>query len=456
MEKENKVNSFLEGSILISLLKFSIPILLALFLQALYGAADMWAVGVFCGSGDISAVATGSQTLLIATSLITGLSMGSTILLGQKMGQKDYNGASKVLASSIYIFTALSVILAFILITLAPSIARTMNAPDIAFDKTVCYIRICGAGVIFITAYNFLSSIYRGMGDSRSPFIFVLVACIVNIIGDVVLIKFFHLGTKGAAISTISAQGLSVVLALIMIAVKGLPFKFGLKDIVFNKKYAKRVLKVGAPVAFQDTCSEFSYLILMGLVNTLGVNASAGVGIAEKLVMFIVLIPRSQIYAVSAFSAQNIGAGNEKRAVRSILMALITSLGLGGFIAFISFFYGKELSSFFTADTLVMENAAMFLKGTSIECFVFSISACFIGYFNGLGKTMFVMLEGLISTFLIRIPYAIYATKKPDPRLFDIALSAVYAAVFILIASLIYFVITYKKRKHLIKSDIFI
>ena len=444
-------NSFLEGPVLPSLLRFSIPILMALFLQALYGAVDMWAVGTFCGPSDLSAVATGSQTLMIATSFLTGLSMGTTILLGQKTGEGNGKDSAKALGSSLVIFGILSIFITALLILLAPGIASSMNAPASAYEKTVSYIRICGGGIFFITGYNLLSSVFRGLGNSNAPFVFVLIACIFNIILDVTFIKYFHMGTAGAAFATVLAQSISVIIALVYIRKEGLPFEFGLKDIRYSRNMGRLVLKLGSPIAFQDMFTELSYLMLMGFVNYLGVNVSAGVGVAEKLVMFIVLIPRAHLQSISAFVAQNRGGGRMDRAKEALFKGMASSVFLGGIAALVSYFEGPFLASVFTSDPEVIRNAAEYLQATAIECFVLSFAFCFTGYFNGLGKTLWVMIQGLTATFLIRIPVAFYESRRPDPQLFRIGFSAVDAAVFMLVSGIIYYIII-RKKDHSIKG----
>lgn len=438
MEKREE-HSFLQGPIFPALLKFAIPILMALFLQALYGAVDLWAVGRFCDEADISAVSTGSQTMLIITSMITGLSMGTTILLGQRLGEKNYEGAANVIGSSLWVYLILSVILTTITLAAAPVIAEVMHTPAESYEKTISYIRICGGGTIFIVLYNGLTAIFRGMGNSKAPLFFVLIACLVNVVGDLVLICIFDMGTAGAAIATIGAQAVSVLLSVWLVCRNGLPFPFSKKNLRLDGKTAKKVIKLGSPIGLQGMCNEISYLILIGLVNTLGVTASAGVGIAERLVMFIVLIPTSYMSAISAFVAQNIGAGQHQRAQRSMWVGMSTAALLGGIMAYLAFFHGDMLSSIFVQDQEVIKCAAEFLKATAIECFILSIAYCFTGYYNGLGKTTFVMAEGLIAIFLIRTPYAYFASRQPDPKLFQIGLSAVFAAAFTLVVCIVYY-----------------
>ena len=447
---EPKDNSFLSGAILPSLLKFSIPVLLALMLQALYGAVDLWAVGKFATTGDISAVATGSQAMCIITGLITGLAMGTTVLLGMRVGSQDAAGAAEVVGSSMWIFGVLGVLLTVSTVLAAPWLATVTNAPPEAFPQTVRYIRICGSGSLFIVAYNVISAVFRGIGDSRSPLFFVLIACVTNIIGDVLLIDLCQLGAAGAAIATVAAQAVSVLLSLFLIRRNGLSFPFTARHIRPCCETIRKILWLGTPIALQSVCNEISFLILIGFVNALGAVASAGVGIAEKLVMFILLIPMSYMQSISAFVAQNIGAGQPARARRSMWLGMATAAALGGMIACITFFHGDLLATLFvkSSEAEVIAAAAEFLKATSIECFLLSIAYCFTGYFNGVGRTTFVMMQGLLSTFLVRIPWAWYASRRPQPRLFEIGLSAAFAALSVLLLCVGYYL--YRSRRDML------
>ncbi len=442
-------SDFLSGPILPSLLKFSIPVLLALLLQALYGAVDLWAVGKFGTTADVSAVATGSQAMQIITGLVTGLSMGATVLLGLYVGRQDHDGAAKAIGSSIWVFGALGGVLTVITLLASPWIARVTNAPAEAFSQTVSYIRICGAGSMFIVAYNLISAISRGLGDATSPLYFVMIACVTNIIGDITLTKFIPLGASGAAIATVAAQAVSVVLSLVLVKKKGLPFAVEKTHLRFDKENSGSVLKLGAPIALQSMCNEVSYLILIGFVNALGEVASAGVGIAEKLVMFILLIPTSYMQSISAFVAQNDGAGQRGRAKKAMWLGMATATLLGGILAYFSFFHGAELSTLFIkgSETAVLNASAEFLKATSIECFVLSVAYCFIGYFNGIGKTTFVMVQGILSIFLVKLPYAWFASTRPEPSLFQIGMSTAWAAVFTLLLCLWYYIHCDRKDK---------
>ena len=449
--KQNQ-NPILEGPIFPALTKFSIPILFSLILQALYGAVDLWMVSRFASNADVSAVSTGSQTMMIINGIVTGLCVGITVLLGQSVGQKNQKKSADIIGTSTWIFLAIAVIISIFLIFAASPLAKLLNAPEAAFPKTVQYILICGAGTIFVVAYNVLNGIFCGIGDSKTPLLFVAVACVVNIIADYVLIDVFRMGTAGAAFATIGAQAVSVLFSLLIIR-KKLPFPVEKINFRFNKALCASIIKLGLPVALLRMCTEISYLVILGFVNVHGEIASSGVGIAEKLVMFILLIPTAYMSSISAFVAQNTGARRPDRARRSMWIGLMSAGLIGGIMAYLSFFHGDSMSRLFINDPEVIAASAEFLKATSIECLVLSAAYCFDGYFNGIEKTGLVMLRGVSAALLVRIPYAYFASSRPDASLFRIGLSTAFAAVFMLVFCIAEYIIRLKPIKHLKPSQ---
>lgn len=439
-------NIILEGNVFFSLTRFTIPILFSLLLQGLYGAVDLWVVSQFGYSSDVSAVSTGSQTMLIVTGVITGLSVGITIMLASAKGRNDNQECANIVGTSIWIFTILSIFLTLILVLFAPLISKALHSPPEAFGKTMDYIIICGLGVVFIVAFNVISAILCGIGDSKTPLYFVGIACIFNIVGDIVFVRILNLGAKGAAYATVAAQAISVVISLL---VSGRTFSFKLTRSSFKLKgiIVMNILRIGSPMALLRMFTEISYLIMLGFVNIKGVVASSGVGIAEKLVMFIVLVPTSYMTSISTFVAQNRGAGQMHR-VRSVLkIGLISALTVGGGLSYLSFFHGDVLSRLFTSDPEIIEASALFLKATALECFLLSAVYSLNGYFTGFEYSAFVMIEGIAASLLVRIPYAWFASSMPDSSLFDIGLSTTFAALFMLILSICFYFWKFKIKK---------
>lgn len=446
----DKKIDFTQGSILGPLMKFTLPIMAALVLQALYGAVDLLVVGQFSSAAAVSAVATGSQVLHTLTLLITGLAMGVTIIIGQQIGEKKHEQVGHTIGTGVCLFAIVSVAITVIMMFATPLFVTFLQAPPEAFDATVSYVMICSGGIVFITAYNILGSIFRGIGDAKTPFIAVLIACIGNIILDLLFVAGMNMGAAGAALATVLAQALSVVLSLIIIKKRGLPFAFSRKHIRFNRQIAGRILKLGAPVALQDVLVSVSFLAIMAIVNGLGVIASAGVGVAEKLCAFIMLVPSSYMQSISAYVAQNIGAGQPSRAKRGMLYGMATSFILGIVLGYLSFFHGDILARIFSNDTQVIAAAAEYLKGYGIDTLLTSFLFCFMGYFNGCGKTTFVMIEGIIGAFGVRIPVSYFFSKAAEVSLFHVSLATPSSTIVQILLCAIYFIISeriVKQRK---------
>ena len=440
-------SDFTEGKILGPLLKFSLPVLFAMLLQAMYGAADLLIVGQFGAAADVSAVSTGSQIMQTITSVITGLSMGTTILLGQKIGQKKPEEAGNVIGAGVFIFAVLALFLTAAMTLFAGPFCAAMQAPAEAFDKTVDYVRICSAGAVFIVAYNVLGSIFRGMGDSKTPLLAVFIACICNILGDLLFVAVFHMAAAGAALATVLAQALSVVLCVLVVRRRGLPFPFSRKNLRFHRQVIFKTLKLGFPIALQDALVSISFLAIIAIVNSLGVIPSAGVGVAEKLCMFIMLVPSSFMQSLSAFVAQNIGANRNDRAVRAMVCGMLASLLIGVAMAFLAFFHGDFLSGLFARDPQVIAASADYLRAYAVDTLLVSFLFCFSGYFNGCGKTTFVMAQGIAGAFLVRIPVSFLMSRIQPVSLFLVGLATPCSTVVQILLCAGYFYLLDRKRR---------
>lgn len=434
-----KTQSFTEGKILSPLLRFAIPVLAALFLQSMYGAVDLLVVGQFGTATDVSAVSTGSQIMHSITVVITGLAMGITVLAGQKIGEKNPEEAGKTIGSGICLFALLAVIVTALMLISAKGLAQIMHAPEEAFELTVSYVRICSAGTVFIVAYNVLGSIFRGIGDSKMPLLTVAIACVCNIVGDVLFVAGFGLGVAGTALATIMAQAVSVLISAVIIRRKTLPFAFHKNYIRFEGRIVRKILQLGTPIALQELLVSISFLVILAIVNSLGLIASAGVGVAEKLCGFIMLVPSSFMQAMSSFVAQNVGAGKMDRAKKALKYGIITSLGVSIVIAAVSFFRGDLLAGIFAKDVQVIAAAADYLRAYAIDCLLTAFLFCFMGYFNGCGKTMFVMVQGIVGAFCVRIPVSFLVSRMAGVSLFYIGLATPISSVVQIIFCVVYY-----------------
>lgn len=441
-----ETQNFTKGNILTSLVRFALPVLAALFLQTMYGAVDMLVVGQFATAADVSAVSTGSWLMQLITSFVVGIAMGTTVLLGRRLGEGKPEEAGKIIGASIVLFTIIGVVITFFMELCAVPVAQIMRTPIEAFDATVLYVRICSAGSVFIVAYNVLGSIFRGIGDSRMPLVTVAIACVFNIAGDFLLVGVFGMATAGAAIATVLAQALSVIISVLIIRRQKLPFTFRRTDIVFWQKRMGSVFRLGLPIAFQDLLVSISFLAITAIVNSLGVIPSAGVGVAEKLCGFIMLVPSAFNQSMSAFVAQNMGAGRMDRAKRALLCGIGMSLVVGVFMAWLSFFHGDLLAGLFARDEAVIAAAADYLKAYAIDCLLVSVMFCMIGYFNGCGKTLFVMLQGIAGAFGVRIPVSLIMSKIKPVSLFKVGLATPCSSVVQIILCVGYFLLLSRRK----------
>ena len=377
--------TFTEGKILQPLILFAMPVLFALFLQAMYGAVDLLVVGKFASSADVSAVSTGSQIMMTLTNLISCFAMGTTVLLGQLIGCGKKEEGGKAVGTAMVMFAGIALVMTVLLVCFAPQISSIMHAPKEAFDKTAAYVRICGCGMIVIVAYNLIGCIFRGIGASKMPLFTVAIACVCNIAGDLVLCAGFHMGTTGAACATVFAQVVSVVVSFGFIRKKQLPFVFKKENVRIHKDLLKKMAGLGAPIALQDLLVSISFLIILAIVNSMGVTASAGVGVAEKVCAFIMLISSAFMQSMSAFVAQNYGAGRMDRAKKAL--------------------------------------------------------------YNGIGQTKFVMLQGIAGAFGVRVPVSYLMSIRPDTSLFKIGLATPMSSVVQLLLCLGFMVILNRRAR---------
>lgn len=414
---------FTQGSILKKLVAFMMPVLGALILQAAYGAVDLLVVGRFGSTSGLSAVSTGSQVLNLVTFVVVQFAMGITVLIARYLGEKKPEKIGAVIGGGAIVFTIISVVLFIVMVCFAHPISILMQAPEEAVDLTASYVRICGGGIFFIVAYNLLSAIFRGLGDSKSPLLFVLVACIVNVIGDLALVAGLHMDAAGAAIATVSAQALSVVFAVVLLIKKELTFSIVRKDFRLNPQ-CKKFLKIGLPLALQEFLTQVSFLALCAFVNRLGLEASSGYGVACKIVNFAMLVPSALMQSMASFVSQNIGAGKKKRAKKSMFTGIGVGLVVGCLVFALVIFKGDMLAGFFSTDAAVIVNGYAYLKGFALETIVTAILFSMVGYFNGNNKTIWVMTQGLIQTLLVRLPLAYFMSIQPNASLTKIGLAA--------------------------------
>lgn len=445
-------NNFTEGNILKKLSLFMLPVLGALILQAAYGAVDLLVVGRFGSTAGLSAVSTGSQLMNLVTFMVTQLAMGATVLIARYLGEKKPERIGAVLGGATVVFAILATVLFVLLVFFAHPIAVLMQAPSEALGLTTRYVRICGMGIFFIVAYNMLAAIFRGLGDSKSPLLFVLVACLINIAGDLLFVAGFKMDATGAAIATVMAQAVSVVLAIVILLKKDLPFTLKKSDFRLNPQ-CRKFLQVGLPLALQEVLTQASFLALCAFVNRLGLTASSGYGVASKIVSFAMLIPSALMQSMASFVAQNVGASKPKRAKQAMFTGMGIGLVFGCAVFALVMLKGDVLAGIFSTDAEVVQKGFEYLKGFAPETILTAILFSMLGYFNGNNKTVFVMIQGLVQTLLVRLPMSYLMSIQPNASLTKIGLAApVSTLVGVLLNTAFYLYFTHSQQKELQKT----
>lgn len=439
--------SLTEGKIKPALIRFAVPFLLASLLQSLYGAADMFVVGHFSGSAAVSAVSTGSQILQTITGAVLGLCTGGTVLIAQKVGEQNDEGAAKAVGTMAITFAIAGIAMVPLMLAFTTQMVTAMKAPAQAFELTRQYVAICACGVPFILGYNVTSGIFRGMGDSKTPVVFIFIACIINIAADYILVGLFEMSAAGAALATVFAQGMSFVLSLIYMKKRGFPFPFEKRHLAIDKPSLKWVVRVGTPLALQSAFISISFLIITAIINAMGLVASASVGVTEKLISFFMLPAGAFSAATATMVAQNIGAKKPERAIASMTSSMLFSFVIGSVLTIYTQINAESLTAIFSSDPDVIASAALFLRSYSLDCVVVSFVFNLNSYFSGCGRSMVTMAHNVAATFLVRVPMSYFISRMEDATLYHIGLAAPAASVFSVIVCIIYFIYLKKSNK---------
>ena len=427
------------GSVWKNIVYFSLPYLLSYFLQTLYGLADLFIVGQFDGVASTTAVSIGSQVMHMLTVMIVGLAMGTTVNIGRAVGARDSQKASKVVGNTTVLFVGVSVVLAVVLLVLVQPIVRVMSTPAEAVEGTARYLTICFIGIPFITAYNVIASIFRGLGDSKSPMYFIAVACVANIALDYLFIGALHMGPAGAALGTTLSQTISVAVSLLVILKKKTGISVKRADFRPERVTMGQVLKIGVPIAAQDGFIQVAFIIITIIANRRGLSVAAAVGIVEKIISFLFLVPASMLSTVSALGAQNMGAGKYERADQILRYAMGIAVGFGLIVSLLIQIIAGPVVGLFTTDATVILLGAQYIRGYIWDCIFAGVHFSFSGYFCAYGKSEISFVHNLIAILCVRIP-GVYLTSKIFPdTLFPMGLATATGSLLSVIICMIAF-----------------
>ena len=439
--------SLVEGSVFRNLMRFSLPYFLSYFLQTLYGLADLFIIGQFGTKADVTSVSVGSQVMHILTVMIVGLAMGATVTIGRAVGARDDKLAASAVGGTAAVFMAGSVVLTAALLLLRTPVAQAMATPAQAMDGTVRYLTVCFAGIPFITAYNVISSILRGLGDSKSPMYFIAAACAVNIGLDCLFMGALGLGPAGAALGTVISQAVSVALALAVMLRKKGGVKLSREDFAPKRAVIGTIMRIGVPVALQDGFIQLAFIVITIIANKRGLDDAAAVGIVEKVISMLFLVPSSMLSAVSALAAQNFGAGKPERARKTLLCAMAVTVGFGTVVAIAVQFAAGGIVGLFERDEAVIRLGGQYLRSYVADCVFAGVHFCFSGYFCALEKSWISFLHNVISIVCARVPLSFAASALFPDTLFPMGLAAPAGSLLSVIVCVVAYILLRRNEK---------
>ncbi len=440
-----------KGSVLKNLLRFSIPYLVACFLQTFYGLADLFMIGRLGGdAASTTGVSVGSQITHMLTVIIAGLAMGTTVSIASSVGAGNKKAISRAVGSSIVLFSIFAVIATALLMLFTDPILQILSTPKEALSETRSYVLICFAGIVFITAYNVISSIFRGMGDTRSPLIFVFIAGIINIVLDYIFIGPLDKHAAGAALATVISQAASVIISVIFL-IKKKEFSLSLRDLIPERLSACRILGIGAPIACQDGLIQIAFLVITAIANARGVQSAAGVGIVEKVITFLFLVPSAFLSATSAIGAQNAGAGKHERSFKTLKASILICVIYGVVAVILCEIFTENIVAAFTKDPEVVALGATYLRSYAFDVCLAGIHFCLSGFFCAYGKPLYSFISNIAAIIAIRIPGAYLASVFFKDTLFPMGCAAPAGSLLSACISLLLFVHLKRLIDHRVK-----
>ncbi len=440
-------NNLTTGSLSAAIRKYSIPYLIASFLQTFYGLADLFIIGQYNGSAAVTAVSVGSQVTHMLTVVIVGLAMGSTVSISHAIGAQNRRGAAEYIGSSISIFAVIALALTLILSLSVDGILLLLQAPAESFSAAHAYLRICFLGVPFITAYNVISSIFRGLGDTRSPMIFVGIAGVLNVLLDVILIGPLRMGAAGAALATVISQAFSVIIAMVSFRKMDTGIVVKRSDLGFDADSMGKILKIGTPIACQEGIIQVSFLVITMIANSRGLDVAAAVGIVEKIISFLFLVPSAMLSTVSAITAQSIGAGDHERGRQVLSYSIRICVVYGAAIFVLCLFASPQIVGLFIKDEPeVVRLGAQYLRTYSADTLFAGIHFCFSGYFSAYGKSLYTFMHNIVSVILVRVPGAYLASVCFPATLYPMGMAAPAGSLLSVVICLFLYRRGFKRR----------
>lgn len=435
----NRQPQLLDGKLTHSLIRFALPFLLSNILQTLYGTVDLIIIGHFSDSASaLAAVSNASQIIHVITLFITGFASGGMVLIGQYLGARQYDRIQDAISTIFCFFFLLGAAISLLTIFMCSWLLRIMNVPVESVPAAHSYLTICGGGLLITTGYNVCSAVLRGLGDSKGPLLFISIACVSNLIGDLIFVGFFHMGPAGAAYATVLAQSISVLFAAQKLKTIHHQSVLEQRRLKINPVILAKLIHLGLPIASEGLFVSISFMLITAMINRFGIIAASASGIVEKIASISRLPANSFSAAVSAMVAQSIGANHLRRAKQIMYAGILSSVCLSILTFSAMRFASSTVMQLYTSDTDIIFAGCEYIHFYSYDTLLVCITFCMAGFFSGSGNSLFTLIRNLASTLLVRVPLAYYFCHMASVRMSYIGLAAPIASVASILISLFY------------------
>ncbi len=388
------------------ILLFALPMVLGNIFQQLYSIVDSIVVGRFIGKEALAAVGASFPIIYVLIAMVIGIGSGATVVISQYFGAKDIKRVKRTI-STIFIFLFISGIVVSIGgFFLSAPIFRLIGVPDDVFPEAVVYFRIYVAGQIFFFGYNGVTSVLRGLGDSRTPLIFTVLAVGLNIILDLIFVVVFDFGIAGVAYATLIAHGVAFISAAVYLNLRHEIISFAIPNMIFDYDLFKKSMRIGLPTGFQQTFVALGMMAILGIVSNFGTSVLAAYTVAVRIDAIASMPAMNFGSALSAFVGQNIGAGRSERVIKGHRATILLAGGISALVSIVVILFDEQLMGLFTTEADVIAEGVKYLKIVCSFYVLFAIMFTYHGLFRGAGDTIVPMFVTLISLWLIRIPLA--------------------------------------------------
>lgn len=400
-----------------SILTFTLPMVIGNIAQQLYSTVDSIVVGNYIGDNALAAVGSAMPLLNMLLVLFIGISAGASIMSAQYFGARNRKNLSYTVGNCITVTAIACILLIFAALWAINPLLRLLNTPPSIIDECASYLTISLVGIAGLAYYNILSGIIRGLGDSVSALIYLLVATVINIFLDIFFVAYVKMGVGGVALATVIAQVISSILCLIKLSKMSEYFDFGVKYLIPKSVFVKKIICLGLPAGLTQAIIASAMIVTQSLTNQFGEMFIAANVVIMRVDGFAMMPNFSFGTALTTYAGQNVGAGKYDRVIKGAKQGTLLSLGCSALITVIILIFGKQLMGVFTDTQALVDMSYYLMKIIAFGYLGVAVSQSLSGIMRGAGDTMTPMWISLISTVLIRVPLAYgisYLTRTPE------------------------------------------